>query len=113
MPNLVEVGLDVVEQQDGGKDEKEETEETEPAGALHELIEVRENLGLTRRQELGKQEVLHLLLDVVERAESREHGEDDHSQRHRREQRRVGQTRGADDHLVAVELTPCGLHELD
>jgi len=106
VPDLVEVGLDVVEQQDGGEDEEKETEETEPAGALHELIEVRENLVLTRRQELGKQKVLHLLLDVVKRTEGREHGEDDHSQRHRREQRRVGQTRGAAAIPAAPQETP-------
>ncbi len=113
MPDLVEVGLDVVEQQNRGQHQEKKSDQPHLAGAIGKLIEIEKDLILAGRQELGKENFLNLLFDVVECAEGGKEGESDRNQGHRGQQRRVRQARSADDHLVATELAPGGLNKLD
>ena len=113
MPDVVEVGFDAVEQEDRGQDERQRSDHAQASCPIGELIEVRDDLVLAGRQELVEEKLLDLLLDVVERPERREDGERHRNEWHSGEQRRVGQTRSPDDHLVAIELPERHLGELD
>ncbi|MEJ2188761.1 MAG: hypothetical protein P8Y93_04965 [Acidobacteriota bacterium] len=82
VPDLVEVGLDIVEQEDCSEDQKEKADQPELARTVGELIEIEDDLVLAGRQELSEEELLRLLFDVLEGAEGREESESDRHQRH-------------------------------